>query len=89
MPLVMEGREKGEVVAATRAVIGTDVNFGSLTRALTDWLGKQDGVRVHLNHRVSGLNRGLFDEVSQARISARFAGLREARQPPGFAGGLP
>jgi malate dehydrogenase (quinone) len=58
MPLVMEGREKGEEVAATRAILGTDVNFGSLTRALTDWLGKQDGVAVYLNHRVSGLNRG-------------------------------
>ena len=33
MPLIMEGREKGEPVAATRAMLGTDVNFGSLTRA--------------------------------------------------------
>jgi malate dehydrogenase (quinone) len=58
MPLVMEGRDKGESVAATRAMLGTNVNFGSLTRALIDWLGKQDGVAVSLFHRVSGLNRG-------------------------------
>ena len=58
MPLVMEGREKGESVAATRAMLGTDVNFGSLTRALIDWLRKQDGVAVYLSHRVGGLNRG-------------------------------
>jgi malate dehydrogenase (quinone) len=58
MPLVMEGREKGELVAATRAMRGTDVNFGSLTRGLIEWLGRQDGVAVHLNHRVNGLNRG-------------------------------
>jgi Malate:quinone oxidoreductase (Mqo) len=34
------------------------INFGSLTRALINWLGKQDGVAVYLFHRVSGLNRG-------------------------------
>jgi hypothetical protein len=33
-PLVMEGREKGESIAATRALLGTDVNFGSLTRSM-------------------------------------------------------
>jgi len=58
MPLVMEGREKGESVAATRAMLGTDVNFGSLTRSMIEWLGKQDGVSVNLYHRVNGLNRG-------------------------------
>jgi malate dehydrogenase (quinone) len=57
MPLVMEGREKGESVAATRALLGTDVNLGSLTRSMIDWLQRQDGVSVHLNHRVNGLNR--------------------------------
>ena len=58
MPLVMEGREMGELLAATRAMLGTDVNFGSLTRELIGWLGGQDGVAVHVNHRVNGLNRG-------------------------------
>jgi malate dehydrogenase (quinone) len=58
MPLMMEGREKGEPVAATRAMLGTDVNFGSLTRALIDWLRKQEGVAVYLSHRVGGLHRG-------------------------------
>ena len=57
MPLVMEGREKGESVAATRALLGTDVNFGSLTRSTIEWLQRQEGVSVQLNHRVNGLNR--------------------------------
>ena len=57
MPLVMDGRARGESVAATRALLGTDVNFGSLSRSMFDWLQKQDGVAVHLSHRVSGLNR--------------------------------
>ena len=54
MPLIMQGGENGEPVAATRAIIGTDVNFGLLTRTLISWLGKQDGVAVNLFHRVSG-----------------------------------
>jgi len=53
MPLIMQGRGNGEPVAATRAMLGTDVNFGSLTRTLINWLGKQDGVAVYLSHRVS------------------------------------
>ena len=34
MPLVMEGRDKSEPVAGTRMDIGTDVNFGTLSRAM-------------------------------------------------------
>ena len=58
MPLVMEGRDQGEAVAATRAFLGTDVNFGSLTRSMIEWLNAQEGVTVHLNQRVHGLHRG-------------------------------
>jgi malate dehydrogenase (quinone) len=57
MPLVMEGRNPGEAVA-TRALLGTDVNFGSLTRSMIDWLNAQEGVTVHLNQRVHGLHHG-------------------------------
>jgi malate dehydrogenase (quinone) len=32
MPLVMEGRNRSEKVAATSMAIGTDVNFGELTK---------------------------------------------------------
>jgi malate dehydrogenase (quinone) len=32
MPLVMEGRSETDRVAATSMTIGTDVNFGELTR---------------------------------------------------------
>ena len=37
MPLVMEGRNPDEKVAATSMKIGTDVNFGTLTRRYV-WL---------------------------------------------------
>src|SRR3954471_4186278 len=36
IPLVMEGRTPGQPVAATKMDLGTDVNFGSLTRCMLD-----------------------------------------------------
>ena len=36
---------------------GTDVNFGSLSRQLLDWLGRQDGCSVKTSHRVTDLKR--------------------------------
>src|SRR3954468_19723917 len=52
VPLMMEGRDPREVVAATRSVAGTDVNFGSLTRLLLDDAAAR-GVTVHCNQRVT------------------------------------
>ena len=57
MPLVMEGRDPNEKVAATRDVTGTDVDFGALTRALLANLQRQAGFSVSYGHRVSGLHR--------------------------------
>jgi malate dehydrogenase (quinone) len=55
-PLMMAGRDPGEVIAATRAVAGTDVNFGALTRLqLED--AETRGVHVHVNQRVDDLER--------------------------------
>ncbi|HZV00692.1 MAG TPA: malate:quinone oxidoreductase, partial [Planctomycetota bacterium] len=55
-PLVMEGRA-GMPVAATRMPLGCDVNFGSLTRGLLEWLGRQPGVGLHMGHEVRGFHR--------------------------------
>jgi malate dehydrogenase (quinone) len=55
VPLVMEGRDKNQKVAATKNEIGTDVNFGNLTRSMFDYLKSQDGVEVHFNHEVKKL----------------------------------
>lgn len=57
MPLVMEGRELSEPVAATYMPIGTDVNFGALTRCMFHHLMQQDGVKVHFNHEVRKLKQ--------------------------------
>ncbi|PZF71667.1 malate:quinone oxidoreductase [Taibaiella soli] len=57
IPLVMEGRDVNQKVAATKMDLGTDVNFGALTRALFNFLQKQDGVKIHLGHEIRTLQR--------------------------------
>lgn len=55
-PLLLEGRDPDEPVAATKLDAGTDVNFGSLARQLTQWLGRQNGCVAATGHRVTGLD---------------------------------
>lgn len=57
MPLVMEGRDASGKFAATSMAIGTDVNFGELTRSMFNYLGKLDGVTIHFNHEVKKLKQ--------------------------------
>ena len=57
MPLVMEGRDRTEPVAATKMELGTDVNFGELTRALFRYLETQAGVSLQLNCEVRDLEK--------------------------------
>ena len=57
MPLIMEGRDPGSELAATRMETGTDVNFGALTRVLLKHLEKQPGVTIHLQHEVRDLEK--------------------------------
>ena len=57
MPIVMEGRDKNQKVSATKMDIGTDVNFGSLTRNLLDYLDQLEGVNIHLNQEVQSIER--------------------------------
>ena len=51
-PLIMKNREGKEPVAATHMAIGTDVNFGALTRQLMARLESMPGVTVHYNIEV-------------------------------------
>lgn len=58
MPLVMQGRHLNQPMAATRMDIGTDVNFGALTRNLFTFLEDTDNeVTVHLQHEVEDISR--------------------------------
>ncbi|UTA69311.1 malate:quinone oxidoreductase [Emticicia sp. 21SJ11W-3] len=56
-PLIMEGRDKTQQVAATCMEIGTDVNFGAVSRFLFDYLEKSDGVELNLHHEVEDIRR--------------------------------
>jgi len=57
LPLVMEGRPAGEIMAATRYGRGTDVDFGALTESMLNWLQRQPGVELRLNHALRHLHR--------------------------------
>jgi malate dehydrogenase (quinone) len=57
IPLVMEGRKSAGPVAATKMDLGTDVNFGSLTRCLIDCLKKMKGFQIHFDHEVRDIKR--------------------------------
>ncbi len=80
MPLVMEGRDPNEPVAATRIAQGTDVDFGTLTRLMIAHLQTLPGFRVAYGREVADIQRDgdrwnvLVKEKSGARetISAGF-----------------
>ena len=82
MPIVMEGRDPLQKVAATCMAIGTDVNFGALTRALVMHLQNMEGVSLHLKHEVRSIgkeanghwNMGVKDIVLKETrtVSAKF-----------------
>ncbi|MGU3475849.1 malate dehydrogenase (quinone) [Methylobacterium sp. D48H] len=56
-PLIIEGRDPGEPIAATRIVTGTDVDYGALTHLLVKQLAAQPGFAVHYNRKVVALDR--------------------------------
>ncbi len=61
VPLVMEGRDAQQSVAATRMLTGTDVDYGALTHLLVDQLQTQPGFALGYKHTVTGLSR-LWDD---------------------------
>jgi malate dehydrogenase (quinone) len=73
IPLVMEGRDPAERIAATRMAIGADVNFGALTRDMFSYLQQQAGVALHFNQEVRDL-RQRTDSSWQIRLHDRATG---------------
>jgi malate dehydrogenase (quinone) len=57
MPIVMEDRDPSQPVAATKMDIGTDVNFGALTRSMFKQLQTMEGVTMHFGYDVRDLWR--------------------------------
>ena len=56
-PLVMEGRDPNQRVAATRTITGADVNYGALTSSLLTYLKKQEDFAVCFSQSVVDLER--------------------------------
>ena len=57
IPLVMNNRDKNQKVAATRMEIGTDVNYGTLTRSMVSHL-TATGMKLKLSTQVEDIKRG-------------------------------
>ncbi|WP_205952994.1 malate dehydrogenase (quinone) [Pantoea stewartii] len=56
-PLVMEGRDPQQKVAATWTPVGTDVNYGEITRQLIGSLKKHDNFRLETSSEVTDFKR--------------------------------
>ncbi|HHW4682714.1 MAG TPA: malate dehydrogenase (quinone), partial [Xylella sp.] len=56
-PLLMEGRPQNQKVAATYMPLGTDVNFGVITRSLAKNLQRNPNFTLHLRHEVTALRQ--------------------------------
>ncbi|MBS7777944.1 malate dehydrogenase (quinone) [Acidovorax sp. CCYZU-2555] len=57
-PLVMEGRDPNQKVAATYMPLGTDVNFGVITNELTRGLQRNPNFKLQVQHEVTALRQG-------------------------------
>lgn len=57
IPLMMKNRSKSEEIAVTRMPIGTDVNFGAITKSMIAYLQTLDGVSVHLGQEIKDLTK--------------------------------
>lgn len=57
IPLMMKNRDPNEKIAATRMEIGTDVNFGAITRGMIRHLQSLDGVDIQLGMQVEDLTQ--------------------------------
>ena len=57
VPLMMEGRDPAQKIAATWTPIGTDVNFGEITRQFVGHLQAQPGFSLKLSSEVEQIKR--------------------------------
>jgi malate dehydrogenase (quinone) len=73
IPLVMAGRDENQKVSASYMEIGTDVNFGTLTRTLFEKLKQKPGVQLNLNHSVNDIKRNK-DNTWQIKVSDNISG---------------
>lgn len=61
VPLMMEGRNKLQKIAATRMETGTDVNFEEITKQLLMQLDKNPNFKICLQHDVISIQRNHYN----------------------------
>lgn len=57
LPLAIEGRSKEEPIAASKMDLGTDIDFGALTREMFARLMRMEGVKLHFGYEVRDIDR--------------------------------
>ncbi|QIO06209.1 malate dehydrogenase (quinone) [Acinetobacter shaoyimingii] len=55
-PLVMQGRDASQKIAATRMDVGSDVNYGAITTQLVGHLNKQPKFKLETQTEVTGIS---------------------------------
>jgi len=68
IPLVIEGRNAEQKIAATRMNRGVDVDFGALTRHLFQALLRTSHTKINLSHKVTDL-KALKDNTWQVQVN--------------------
>jgi malate dehydrogenase (quinone) len=76
IPLMMKDRDPLQKVAATKMDIGTDVNFGSLTRCMFDCLKGLDSVALFFNEEVEDLQQ---DKSRRWNVKIKNAATHQAK----------
>ncbi|BDS08631.1 putative malate:quinone oxidoreductase 2 [Oceaniferula spumae] len=85
-PLLTQGRNPNEAIAATRVQSGTDINFGSLTRQLVEYLEAKENIKLATNHIVKDIKRKK-DGTWQIKIRNMGRGInRKIKAPFVFVG---
>ncbi|MGJ8678150.1 MAG: malate dehydrogenase (quinone) [Akkermansiaceae bacterium] len=56
-PLLVDGRNPKQSIAATKMDGGTDVNYGAISREYAHWLSNQENCSVHTSHKVIGIDK--------------------------------
>ena len=57
IPLIMDGREKSEKIAATRIKRGTDIDFGNLTRSYINQIEEAKSIEINYSTNVENLQQ--------------------------------
>ncbi|WP_204190260.1 malate dehydrogenase (quinone) [Mammaliicoccus sciuri] len=74
MPLMMQGRNSNEPLAASKINEGTDVNFGELTRKLVKNIEKHENAQVHFRHEVVD-----FKQLSNSKWEVKVRNLETGK----------